>query len=237
MASVLRAETGVGVVADILITPSYKAIQQHCRGDIQGTTLKSPASHSIAPLAGARAIAAYRVTGEKQPYFTPSIVLPDGRVGVLHTVADAKRDIKEAGLFSDFQQLLLAGIYASQQEGVGSLHTRGIAELGHASLIAVSRQPSSIHETTHQFADSKQFATKISALTTVYSGHTARPTNSLVLNAAQVNMLVFLPDNQTPLPANAFEASAGFALAATKTQPSPFNIQANAGAMAAQMGV
>jgi hypothetical protein len=57
------------------------------------------------------------------------------------------------------------------------------------------------------------------------------------MHPKHVPNLLFLPQNQSPLPVTGFEASAGFALAATKTQDRQFDLNANAGAMAAQMGV
>lgn len=236
----LQAETGAGVITDVLSTPNYSEIQDEFNGTKQGTIINIIVNKvdtlSLSALAGARAIVSYGVQGSNLPRYAPSIVLEDGRLGVLHNVADAKSSPKELATLTDFQQLLLAGVFVRQRESVGVSHDSGVAELGHATLIAVSSTPDTIHATTHSFAESNQFGSKVASLTTLVEGHKQRPTETIIMDPQVALQLLFRPDHQSPLPANGFEASAGFALAARKTQEQPFDLKANAGAMARQMG-
>lgn len=233
-----RKESGTSITSDTLFVPSYMDIQRQLNGDSNGTLLANPTIEGTASklrqIKAARAIVAYAVSGTKQ--YSPGIVLPDGRIGILHNQVDTTTDIKELSTLTDLQQLLLAGVYTRQQEAFGKTHNRGIAEIGHATLIGVSRQPDKIHDTVHDFADTKAFATKVSSLTTIHEGHKTRPTGALVVPVHEVLSIAFLPDHQSPLPVGSFEASAGFALAAARTQARPIDVDQNVMYMANQMG-
>jgi len=164
--------------------------------------------------------------------------LPDGRIAALNTRADVKSQIQELENLTDMQQLLLAGAYVRQGDGVGSSHNQGVAELGHATIVSVSTNPATIHKATHDFADSKQFASKVSSHTTIVGERgLTRPTDTAIWLPSSVVSLTFLPHHQAPLPQTNFEVSAGFALAARTTQGnSGFSLSSNAAAMAEQMG-
>ena len=233
----LSARSDLKRISEVIVTPSFIEIFRVFNADNadnKAFSRKNPDTNQLRKIHGARAVATYRA-GNKLVH-SPAIVLPDGNLGVLNNNSDTKNQPTELSELSDFQQLLLASVYSREREGTGIDHTSGIAEVGHATLVAVSRNPEAIHTTTHQLAESGRLGTEISRQTAIIDSSRQRPTDTIILNSARVT-LTFVPEHQSPLPVvDPFEASAGLALAATKTQDPRFDVGRNADAMAYQLG-
>lgn len=225
LAETISTETGANIPTNTLHVPSVDEVLKYQQGELP-----------LSAIAGARVIVSY-TTDREGLYFAPAIVLPDGRFGALDNLVDRTKEARDLKQLTLFQQQLLAGLFAQHQQGIGSHGTSGIAETGHSTLIAISTDPTKIHESTHQFVDSGEFGANVSKQTTIESKTGYRPTGAAILSKSQIVNMLFIPDHQSELPSvNAFEASAGFALAAKSTQHDPrFDLNANAGAMAAQM--
>lgn len=186
------------------------------------------------------------VNTQKGAALLPGIVLPDSRpgnvrFGCLYAAEDIRGTSQEdakANLTS-YQQLLLAKIAAEHQPNIGDHdfgHRVNGAEIGHAVIAAAIASPAGIHNTIHNYVDSKRFSAKLSerGITDVQFGGSIRKNLEQVFTAQQIAGIVVVDSHQMPFPVtDAFDVSAGFTLAAQQSRGQSPDIAANLSEMAA----